>query len=91
MYEDYAINETLFHWQSQNEAGPHTTKGIGYINQRELNKKILLFVRESPKDSLGNTTGYVFVGLGNFVTITWKLEEPIPEYLWTASAKMAVG
>lgn len=99
MYEDYAINETLFHWQSQNEAGPHTTKGIGYINQRERNKKILLFVRESPKDILGNTAGYVFVGLGNFVkhqgskpmSITWKLEEPIPEYLWTASAKMAVG
>ena len=25
------------------------------------------------------------------MSITWKLEEPIPEYLWTASAKMAVG
>lgn len=25
------------------------------------------------------------------MSIQWKLEEPIPEYLWTASAKMVVG
>ncbi|WP_198342330.1 DEAD/DEAH box helicase [Pedobacter psychrophilus] len=32
MYDDYAINELLFHWQSQNAAGPETSKGLSYIN-----------------------------------------------------------
>lgn len=99
MYEDYAINETLFHWQSQNNTADTSPKGRSYISQANLNKKILLFIRESKNDMYGNTAGYVFVGLGNFMnyegskpmSITWKLEEPIPEYLWTASAKMSVG
>ncbi|TDQ79766.1 DUF3427 domain-containing protein [Sphingobacterium yanglingense] len=99
MYDDYAIDETLFHWQSQSQTTDTSPVGMSYIKQSELNKKILLFVRESKNDMYGNTAGYVFVGLGNFVnyegskpmSITWKLEEPIPEYLWTASAKMSVG
>lgn len=99
MYDDYAINETLFHWQSQNNTADTSPKGLAYINQHALNKKILLFIRESKNDIYGNTAGYVFVGLANFMeyegskpmSITWALEEPIPEYLWTASAKMAVG
>lgn len=99
MYDDYAINETLFHWQSQNNTADTSPKGLTYINQHALNKKILLFIRESKNDIYGNTAGYVFVCLANFMeyegskpmSITWALEEPIPEYLWTASAKMAVG
>lgn len=99
MYDDYAIDETLFHWQSQSQTTDTSPVGISYIKQSELNKKILLFVRESKNDMYGNTAGYVFVGPGNFISyegskpmsITWKLEEPIPEYLWTASAKMSVG
>ncbi|WP_238567947.1 DEAD/DEAH box helicase [Flavobacterium sp. ASV13] len=46
MYDDYAISETLFHWQSHNAYGPETIKGISYIKHLEINKKILLFVRE---------------------------------------------
>ena len=99
MYDDYAIDETLFHWQSQSQTTDTSPVGISYIKQSELNKNILLFVRESKNDMYGNTAGYVFVGPGNFISyegskpmsITWKLEEPIPEYLWTASAKMSVG
>lgn len=99
MYDDYAINEDLFHWQSQNQTTPHSDKGKAYIQQNELKRNILLFIRESNKDAHGFTQGYVFVGPAHFVeykgakpmSITWQLEEPIPEYIWTASAKMAVG
>ena len=43
--------------------------------------------------------GYVFIGEGNFtategskpMNIKWELNEPMPNYLWTASAKMSVG
>ncbi|KIO53879.1 DUF3427 domain-containing protein [Flavobacterium hibernum] len=99
MYEDYAISETLFHWQSHNAYGPETSKGVSYINHLENNKKILLFIREKDKDENKNTIGYVFIGEGIFketegskpMNIQWELNEPIPNYLWTESAKMSIG
>ncbi len=99
MYDDYAINETLFHWQSQNSAGPETPKGLSYINHKEEGKRILLFVREKNKDEFGNTMGYVFVGEGQLkhhngskpMNIKWELKESLPHYLWKDAAKLRVG
>ena len=99
MYDDYAISETLFHWQSQNSSRPDSGKGLTYINQKKNNKKILLFVREKASDENGNRMGYVFIGEGNFkesegtkpMNIKWQLNEPMPHYLWKESAKMSVG
>ena len=99
MYDDYAINESLFHWQSQNSASPTTSKGISYINQKKNGKKILLFVREKADDEFGNTMGYVFIGEGFInrhygskpMNIEWELNEPIPHFLWKDAAKLRVG
>lgn len=99
MYNDYAASETLFHWQSQNQTRSDSGKGLTYVNHEELNKRILLFTREKAKDEFGNTMGYVFIGEGNLqdyygskpMSINWVLNEPIPQYLWNASAKMSVG
>jgi len=99
MYEDYAISETLFHWQSQNASKPEIGKGLSYVTQKETNKKILLFVREKAKDENGNTMGYVFIGEGNIkdyegskpMSIKWELNEPMPNYLWKDSAKLSIG
>lgn len=98
MYEDYAINETLFHWQSHNAYGPETRKGVSYIKHLEHDKKILLFIREKANHENGNTMGYVFIGEGIFketegskpMNIKWELNEPIPNYLWKESAKMSI-
>ncbi|WP_329806168.1 DEAD/DEAH box helicase [Flavobacterium facile] len=99
MYDDYAISETLFHWQSQNSARPDYGKGLTYVNHQENDKKILLFVREKANDEKGNTMGYVFIGEGNFkenegskpMNIKWELNEPLPNYLWNESAKLSIG
>ncbi len=99
MYQDYAISDTLFHWQSQNATSPDRGKGLSYINHVNLGKKILLFVRERNEDEFGNTMSYVFLGEGEYIehygskpmSITWKLKIPMPPYLWKDSAKMAVG
>ncbi len=99
MYDDYAISETLFHWQSQNSSRPDIGKGLSYIKHKENDKKILLFIREKASDENKNTMGYVFIGEGNFkenegskpMNIKWELNEPIPNYLWKESAKMSVG
>ncbi len=36
MYHDYAINEALFHWQSQNSTRPDIGKGLEYISTKRL-------------------------------------------------------
>lgn len=99
MYDDYAVNELLFHWQTQNAARPDKGKGLSYIKHQEENKRILLFVREKAKDEFGNTKGYVFIGEGNIkdhygskpMSINWELNEPMPNYLWKDAAKLSVG
>lgn len=99
MYDDYAVNERLFHWQSQNKAGPETAKGKSYINHKRNEKKILLFVRERANDEYGNTMGYVFIGEGSInrhygskpMSIEWGLNEPMPHYLWRDALKLQVG
>jgi superfamily II DNA or RNA helicase len=40
MYDDFAISETLFHWQSQNQTRNDTGKGLTYINHQKLGKHI---------------------------------------------------
>ncbi|MEI6556686.1 MAG: DUF3427 domain-containing protein [Paludibacter sp.] len=99
MYEDYAVNETLFHWQSHNAASPMNNRGLSYINHKKTGKHILLFVRERNTNEYQNTMSYVFIGQANLVefsgskpiNITWELAEPLPPYIWKETAKMAVG
>jgi len=98
-YHDYAINEWMFHWQSQNSARPDKGKGLEYINHRKTSKKIILFIREKEKDEFGKTMGFVNIGLVDLkshhgskpMNITWKLHESLPPYLWGDAAKLAVG
>jgi hypothetical protein len=99
LYDDYAINEYLFHWQSQNATSPESPKGLSYINHEDLNKRILLFVREQNDDEFGFTMSYVFLGEANFINsngskpmnVEWKLNEPMPAYIWKESGKLAIG
>jgi superfamily II DNA or RNA helicase len=99
LYNDFAISETLFHWQSQSAASPNTPKGLSYINHISDNKRILLFVRERSEDEFGNAMGSVFLGEVNLIdyygskpmNIKWELNEPMPPYFWKDLAKMAVG
>ena len=72
---------------------------MSYIKHEESNKRILLFVREKSKNEFGNTMGFVFIGEGKFkdsnsskpMNINWKLEEPMPHYLWKDAAKLSIG
>lgn len=99
MYNDYAVSEKIFHWQSQNSAKPEAGKGLSYIKHKENGKSILLFVREKNTDEFGNTMSYVFLGAANYLehtgskpmSIKWSLQVPIPPYIWKETAKMAVG
>ncbi|RUM51716.1 MAG: DUF3427 domain-containing protein, partial [Marinomonas sp.] len=99
MYHDYAINEQLFHWQSQNSARPDHGRGKDYIHHREIGKRLFLFVREQTKDEYGRTMGFVNYGEVEYVShtgsqpmsITWQLKTPMPNFMWQQAAKLAVG
>ncbi|MGF7042019.1 DUF3427 domain-containing protein [Mucilaginibacter lappiensis] len=99
LYDDYAINEYLFHWQSQNATTPESAKGLSYINHNKQDKRILLFVREQNDDEFGFTIPYVFLGDANYIkssgskpmNIEWQLNEPMPAYIWKESGKLAIG
>lgn len=99
MYHDYAINEQLFHWQSQNSARPDHGRGLEYIQHQNIGKRLFLFVREQTKDEYGRTMGFVNYGEVEYVShtgsqpmsITWQLKAPIPNFMWQQAAKLAVG
>lgn len=98
MYQDYSINETLFHWQSQSTTSENSPTGRRYIHHRELRTKILLFVREFKTD-LAGAAPYTFLGTANYVkhegsrpmSITWKLDVPIPAKYLKKTNKLVVG
>ncbi|WP_127019770.1 DUF3427 domain-containing protein [Rheinheimera mangrovi] len=99
MYHDYAINESLFHWQSQNSARPDRGRGLDYLQHKMTGKRIFLFVREQTDDEYGRTMGFVNFGEVEYVShtgsqpmsITWKLQSPMPSFMWQQAAKLAVG
>lgn len=99
MYHDYAINEHLFHWQSQNSSRPDRGRGKEYIEHQNIGKRLFLFVREQSKDEYGRTMGFVNFGEVSYVShtgsqpmnITWKLHTPMPNFMWQQAAKLAVG
>lgn len=98
MYNDYSINETLFHWQSQSTTTDTGSVGQRYINHRSRDSKVLLFVREFKNDLVG-ASPYTFLGTVNYVkhngsrpmNITWKLDHPIPAKYLKKTNKLFVG
>ena len=98
MYNDYSINETLFHWQSQSTTTDTGSVGQRYINHRSRGSKVLLFVREFKNDLVG-ASPYTFLGTVNYVkhngsrpmNITWKLDHPIPAKYLKKTNKLFVG
>ena len=86
MYEDYSINDELFHWQSQSTTGEDSPTGKRYRNHVKEGSKVVLFVREFKNDKYGKTMPYTFLGTAEYVShtgskpmnIIWKLDKRIP-------------
>lgn len=97
MYEDYSINDHLFHWQSQSTTSAQSNTGTRYINHKQLGSKVLLFVREFKQDALG-AAPYTFLGLANYMShegskpmsITWRLAQSIPAKYLKKTNKLMV-
>lgn len=94
MYRDYAISDTLFHWQSQSNTKPTTKKGIRHISHKEKGITPLLFIRNRKRDERRETEPYFFAGpvaLENWegsqpIDIVWNVEEPLPADIYKATS-----
>ena len=88
MYEDYAISPTLFHWQSQSQDRPESSKIQRYIHHKVTGNIISLFVREFKKIAANSqyTAPFTFLGNADYmshqgsqpVSFVWKLHQPMP-------------
>ena len=99
MYNDYSINELLFHWQSQSTTSAQSPTGQRYIHHRQTGNQVLLFVRESKQDEFKSAAPYTFLGRADYVkhegdkpmNIVWQLHAPIPAKLIKKTNKLVVG
>ena len=85
MYEDYAINDRLFHWQSQSQDRQNSAKIQRYIHHKDTGNLISLFIREYKK--IGSYTApFTFLGNADYVrhegekpvSFIWQLHDPLP-------------
>ncbi|WP_152765584.1 DUF3427 domain-containing protein [Alkalilimnicola sp. S0819] len=87
LYEDYAISNRLFHWQSQSTTSDTSPTGRRYIENAD-GHRILLFVREDKKRN-GLAQPYTYAGPVRYarhegsrpMSIVWELEELLPAKL----------
>lgn len=98
LYEDYAISNELFHWQSQSTTSAESPTGRRYIQHKEKGYMPLLFVRSEAKVG-GYSQPYHFLGAVEYLShegsrpmsITWKLRKVMPARLLREFQSMAVA
>jgi superfamily II DNA or RNA helicase/HKD family nuclease len=89
-YEDYAISQTCFHWQSQSTTSDESPTGQRYINQCENGSQFQLFVRprkEDPFVFLGPLRYLCHVG-SRPMSIKWELQHPMPAWFFEICASL---
>lgn len=98
LYEDYAISSDRFHWQSQSTISEKTVTGRRYVEHLAMGYSPLLCVRSVAK--VGDYTNpYCYLGpviyeshVGSRpMSITWKLEIPMPARLLRSFQTLAVA
>ncbi|WP_432104537.1 DUF3427 domain-containing protein [Streptomyces sp. bgisy091] len=93
-YKDYARNDTLFHWESQNQTSESSPTGVRYQTHTEKGTHVLLFVRRYKKTDIGGPQPWMLLGPAEYVEhegskpmgIVWKLRHQIPADVLTYSA-----
>ncbi|WP_258066934.1 DUF3427 domain-containing protein [Arthrobacter sp. GMC3] len=97
MYKDYALSPELFHWESQNATSPSSPTGQRYLNRKAHGSQVLLFTRDSAEDETGLTMPYTCLGQVDYVqhrgekpiSITWRLQRPMPADVYAEAAAVA--
>ena len=97
-YNDYSINENMFHWQSQSTTSETSPTGKRYRSRNGKNGYALLFVRERKSDEFGPQP-FVFLGTVTYMkhegsrpmNVVWHMDTPIPAKFIKKTNKLTVG
>ncbi|WP_328296237.1 DUF3427 domain-containing protein [Kineococcus sp. NBC_00420] len=92
MYQDYPLTRDLFHWESQSTTSVSSVTGQRYLNHRENETHVMLFVRPTKTGDLGPDP-FLFLGEAEYVShrgdrpiaITWKLHHEMPMDFFAAA------
>ena len=92
-YRDYAMNDSLFHWESQNQTSSTSPTGLRYQAHKAQGTHVMLFVRRYKKTDVGGPQPWMLLGPADYVRhesskpmgITWKLRHEMPADVWTYS------
>ncbi|WP_379135244.1 DUF3427 domain-containing protein [Paenibacillus sp. sgz500958] len=95
LYEDYAINERLFHWQTQSRTSEESKTAQRYIHHKKMGNRIALFVREY-KEENNYTSPFIFLGEAEYVkhegnkpiSFVWRLKDEMPPALVPVANKV---
>jgi superfamily II DNA or RNA helicase len=93
-YRDYAVNRTLFHWESQSATRADSPTGRRYREHAGRGSDVLLFVREHRDER-----SFWFLGPATYVrhegerpmAILWELAHALPGDLYADFAAAAVA
>lgn len=97
-YNDFAVNDTLFNWETQNRVTPQSEAGKRYIADSQT---MLLFVRQQNKfaDDVSRTMGYIYLGEVELerwqgsrpMEILWRLRSAMPASMFKIARHRAIG
>jgi hypothetical protein len=88
-FHDYFVDQSHFHWQSQNIATPENKKGLGIIEANERPGSVYLFVRKFAKIK-GKGAPFTFCGRLKYLEHTgsapmdvdFEMESPLSDGLY---------
>jgi superfamily II DNA or RNA helicase/HKD family nuclease len=92
-YRDYAISRDLFHWETQGAASVTRPSGRRYVESPGNGMTFHLFVRSAPREAFAYLGPVQYQGHGGDrpISITWRLEHPMPALLFERYATLATG
>lgn len=88
LYRDYAVDESLFHWESQSSTAAGSPTGLRYRTHEQRGSQVLLCVREATAGDIG-TEPFTCLGTVRYrehqgekpMRILWELDRPMPPEL----------
>jgi hypothetical protein len=98
MYQDRAITDELFQWESQSTTSSASATGQRYIQHAERGSTVHLFVRETKvADGRLSAPPYLYAGPMTYVShtgdrpmrILWQLRHPLPADVSSAARVIA--
>ncbi|MFC8368482.1 DUF3427 domain-containing protein [Streptomyces sp. NPDC057239] len=98
-YHDFALSETQFHWESQNQTSETSPTGLRYQHHAAQGSQVLLFVRRYKTTDIGGAQPWMLLGPAEYqshegskpMAITWKLKHELPADVLSYAKAVAAG